>query len=183
MSENLSSFDKFKHLFIREYDAETARQCAVITAIGVSIDTRIADAITELSVRWITSVKLHTFFLADTLKVYVEDIFKDTIKRDFVLCLRDRLCVSLGNDIHQLISDISDYGGAPPENSHSDVRYSLVPAPIPQDLRSAIDGAKMDVTTILSNNSFLLVPLMIYLCADMIIGKKIGHGTTLPKQN
>jgi hypothetical protein len=118
----------------------------------------------------ISKLKVHTFFLPDSLSEFTEMVFKNAQVRDFVFCLRDRFLIELnglGNGVPQyLIECLSGYGDRGDDNSSA--KLSLIPDQIPEIIKMGLQGSPAEAAEILANNTFLIVPLMIYLSYDKL---------------
>lgn len=106
-----------------------------------------------------SSLKLHTLFTSNGLKVITEQIFNDSDIRDFILCLTDQFkCITALSDLENRSIEYSiGYGLDIPDSK--DNEFSLTP----QRVSDNMENSGELIFSILSANRWLLTIVMIYL--------------------
>lgn len=121
-------------------------------------------------------LKVNTFFLPDSLAEFTEMIFKNQLICDFTFCLRDRFMIEvngLGPTARSfLIECLTNYGDD--FQSSQDQSLSLIPEQIPNVFKLGLRGDKVECAETLLNNTFLIVPLMIYLSAGSFTTEQLS---------
>ncbi len=151
---NNSSMGYFREKFMECFSAEFGRPQTP------------RETIVKFAHTTATNFKLHTFFLPDNLAQTTTDIFTDPQIRSFVCCLRDRYLVELSGSnysVELLINCIASYG-----DPGDDLAVDLIPKSIHGIFIEGIKGNREDVQIVLSNNTFLLIPILIYFCFENI---------------
>lgn len=174
MSSTLTEIGRYKTVFVSDAMAELARLTIVVDDSGLSMDKPILNSYINLMREFAVSIKIHTFFLPENLSNVTAGIFENTKVRDFVFCLRDRLSISLASDIQGLMKLIAEYAGT--GEAMVDRTKCLVPDHIPHIFVDGLLGDSIEVLDILRNNTFLLVPIMCYLCFAELLTAQILAG-------
>jgi hypothetical protein len=95
---------------------------------------------------------------------------------DFTFCLRDRFMIEvngLGPTARSfLIECLTNYGDD--FQSSQDQSLSLIPEQIPNVFKLGLRGDKVECAETLLNNTFLIVPLMIYLSAGSFTTEQLS---------